>query len=196
MTLVSAIIPFCDKEEEVAATVRGVVQVRDHLKSLLETDVVPGLEIVAVDERSGDNTLSVLSVLHAQVEGLRTLQDAVPGTAISRAASVARGDVWLLVDHPVDPELAAWGVTQVLRGRCAALVPGELVVVGRERGVRRLRQLRGGLVAAQGAIQADLKPPHDVPACCPPPTTSLIREARLLMRGRLAQWGLGRFDRP
>ena len=48
-------------------------------------------ELLALDERSGDNTLSVLSVLHGQIPNLRTLQDVDPGFG-ERAEVAARGN--------------------------------------------------------------------------------------------------------
>jgi ethanolamine utilization microcompartment shell protein EutS len=197
-TDVTVIMPVRDVERSVAGMVRSAVKI----EALVERPPDrPGagplvFEHIALDERSGDNTLSVLSVLHGQIPSLRTLQDLVPGTAIKRAAAVARGDVWLVIDHVVDPELAAWGVSQVLRGQRAAIVPGEILVVGRHVGAEVLHRLSGGLVSAQNAVVRYLRARDVQPAWSPPPKRSPVARARLLVRGSLGRLGLPRFDRP
>src|SRR6185503_19105626 len=116
--------------------VRSAVAIRERVLARESGRDRPlAFEVLALDERSGDNTASVLSVLHGQVPYLRTLQDLDRGTAIRSASRVARGDVWLVLDRPVDPELAGWAVAQVLGGRRAAIVPGEILVVHRSVGV-------------------------------------------------------------
>src|SRR5262245_60998833 len=110
-------LPVYDAERMVAPLVRSAVATRDCVLAREQGRDRPlAFELLALDERSGDNTASVLSVLHGQVPYLRTLQDLDRGTAIRSASRVARGDVWLAIDRPVDPELAAWAVVQVLGG--------------------------------------------------------------------------------
>ena len=65
---------------------------------------------------------------------------------------MARGTAWLILDHPIDPALAGWAVSQVLSGQRAAWVPGELLAVDRTAGADVLRKLSGGLVSAQHAV--------------------------------------------
>ncbi len=155
-----------------------------------------GWEILALDQRSGDNTLSVLSLLHGQVPGLRTLQDVEPGLAIRRATRVARGSVWLFIDRPLDPELGAWGVGQVLRGHRAAIIPGEMLVVDQPLGISVLPRLSGGLVSAQKAISRHLRGQSLQPVWSPPSNNGAAHRARLFVRGQLGRLGLGRLDRP
>ncbi|MFY0537308.1 site-2 protease family protein [Nannocystis pusilla] len=81
-------------------------------------------ELLAVDQTSVDNTLSLLSVLHARIPELRILQDVRQGMAVIEAARAARGDRWLLVDRVVDPQLMTWGLNQLESGKRAAIVPG------------------------------------------------------------------------
>jgi glycosyltransferase involved in cell wall biosynthesis len=197
-TDVTVIMPARDVERSVAAMVRCAVKIEDLVE---RPDDRPGagplvFEHIALDERSGDNTLSVLSVLHGQIPNLRTLQDLTPGSSVRRAAAVARGDTWLFIDHPVDPELAAWGVSQVLRGQRAAVVPGEILAVDRHVGGEVLSRLAGGLVSAQNAVVRYLRARDEQPAWSPPPQRSTVARARLLVRGSLGRLGFIRFDRP
>lgn len=194
----TVIIPLRDQEKRVASILRGAADIPAlHTASERgsEPDAV-SLEILALDERSGDNTLAVLSLLHAQLDNLRTLQDLDPGTAIRRAASVARGRVWLIIDNPVDPRLAAWGLGQVLRGQRAAIVPGEILVVDRALGATVLGSRRGGLVAAQRAVQHYLRTQNTPPAWSPSSKRGAVAKARLFVRGRFGRFGMAWLDRP
>ncbi|MEM6291209.1 MAG: hypothetical protein AAGA54_08085 [Myxococcota bacterium] len=192
MAEVTIILPVRDQENDVASLVRGAVRVEEYVDTRGES---LSFELLALDERSGDNTLSVLSVLHGQIANLRTLQDVEPGAAIRRAAKVARGEVWLILDHAIDPELAGWAVTQVFRGQRAAFVPGELLAVERDLGSLLLRH-HGGLVSAQNRIAKHLKGRRESAAFSPAPDGSTKARAKRLLRGGLGKLGLGRFDRP
>ncbi len=192
---VSLILPFRDQEMLTASTVRTAQEIAQRTlppdgRDQLQT------EILALDQRSGDNTLSVLSVLHGQIPTLRTLQDVEPGRAIRRATSVARGSVWLVMDRPLDPELGAWGVGQVFRGHRAAIIPGEMLVVDQPLGVTVLPRMVGGLVSAQKAITRHLRGQNIAPVWSPPSNKGAAHRARLFVRGQLGRLGLGRLDRP
>lgn len=189
---VSIILPVRDQENDVASLVRAAVRVEEHVDARGEPVTS---EILALDERSGDNTLSVLSVLHGQIANLRTLQDVEPGSGIRRAAKVARGEVWLVLDHAIDADLAGWAVTQVLRGQRAAFVPGELLALDRELG-RELLKHTGGLVSAQNRLRKFLKARGEPAAFSPAPDGSAKARAKRLLRGGLGRFGLGRWDRP
>ncbi|MEM6990233.1 MAG: hypothetical protein AAF721_07045 [Myxococcota bacterium] len=193
------IIPLRDQEKRVASIVRGASDIADQ-EIASEPGGEPtgplGLEILALDERSGDNTLAVLSLLHGQLGNLRTLQDLDPGTSIRRAASVARGRVWLILDSTVDPRLAAWGLGQVLRGQRAAIVPGEILAVDRALGATVLQSRRGGLVSAQRAVQHYLRAQNTPPAWSPSSKRGAVDKARLYVRGRLGRLGMAWLDRP
>lgn len=188
----SIILPVRDQENDVASLVRAAVRVEEHVDARGEPVAT---EILALDERSGDNTLSVLSVLHGQIANLRTLQDVEPGSSIRRAAKVARGDVWLVLDHAIDADLAGWAVTQVLRGQRAAFVPGELLALDRDLG-RQLLKHAGGLVSAQNRLRKYLKTRNEPAAFSPAPDGSPKARAKRLLRGGLGRLGLGRFDKP
>lgn len=152
-------------------------------------------ELLALDESSHDNTLSVLSILHAKLPELRTIQGLAPGTAVMRAARSARGRVWLLVDGPFDPEHGLWATRQVFCGDKAAIVPGEVLAVHRNLGQAALGWLTGGLVSAQHEVERLLESHDQHPAWSPPRERALRERARLFVRGRLGKIGLGQFDR-
>lgn len=150
-------------------------------------------EILALDETSVDNTLSVLSILHSQVPQLRTFQDLEPGSAIMRAARVAHGRTWLLVDDAVDEGLSTWAVEQVFRGKRAAVVPGTLLCVERGIGQAALSWTKGGLVTAQRQVESTLKARGEQAAFSPPNENGLRKRASIFVRGRLGGLGL---DKP
>jgi hypothetical protein len=152
-------------------------------------------ELLALDESSRDNTLSVLSILHSKVLELATLSDLAPGTAIMRAARTARGRVWLIVDGPFELEHALWATRQVFCGDRAALVPGELLAVERNLGQATLGWLHGGLATGQREVERMLAAHGEHGAWSPARTWGVRERARLFLRGRLGQLGLGHLDR-
>ena len=192
---VSLILPLRDQETETAATVRAAARIVERVAPP-EGRGPLSAEILALDQRSGDNTLSVLSLLHGQIPSLRTLQDVEPGQAIRRATRVARGAVWLVMDRPLDPDLGAWGVGQVLRGHRAAIIPGEMLVVDQPLGITVLPRLPGGLVSAQQAVTRHLRGQNLQPVWSPPSKQGAIQKARLFVRGQLGRFGFGWLDRP
>ncbi len=151
-------------------------------------------EILALDERSGDNTLSFLSILHAQVPQLRTLQDLRRGTGISQGAKVARGRRWLILDRPVNPELLRWALLQIReQGHPAAIIPGEVLAVTASTGTATLYDARGGLVSAQRAVERDLnRSGAGKAAWRPAPDSGVTRRALLYVRRRLGSLSLHR----
>jgi len=153
-------------------------------------------ELLALDQTSVDNTLSLLSVLHARVPELRVLQDVRQGMAVSEAARAARGDAWLLVDRLVDPSLMTWGLQQLAAGKRAAIIPGEILGVEAGLGAQVLGNLSGGLVSAQQAVEHELQARGQRPAWSPAPDRGVAERALLFLRGRLGWVGLGQLDRP
>lgn len=153
-------------------------------------------ELLALDESSRDNSLSVLSILHAKIPELITVSDLPRGGAIMRAARTASGRVWLLADSPFEVERALWAARQVFRGDRAALVPGELLAVERRLGQATLGWLRGGLASAQHEVERMLAAQGQQGAWSPAPRWGARERARHFVRGRLGQLGLGRLDRP
>jgi hypothetical protein len=153
-------------------------------------------EILALDERSRDNTLAALSILHAKVPQLRTISDLEPGTAIMRAARSAHGRVWLLLDGPFDGDHALWATRQVFCGDRAAMIPGELLAIRRNLGQATLGWLRGGLIGAQQEVERMLEAHGDRAAWSPPHKQGVRERASRFLRGRVGRLGLGHLDRP
>ena len=154
-----------------------------------------GDELLALDEGSRDNTMAVLSLLHAKLPQLRTIQALEPGTAVMRAARAARGRVWMIIDAPFDIEHARWAARQVFCGDQAAVVPGEVLAVRRNVGQAALGWHRGGLVGAQLEVERLLASHGQRAAWSPPRDRALGSRARLVVRSRLGRVGLGRYDR-
>lgn len=199
---VSVILPLRDMERLAATMVRSAAEMVTALPGPeLEAPGQPtprelGFEVLALDESSGDNTLSILSVLHGQIEQLRTLQDVEPGMAIAQGSQVARGEAWLLFDRPIDPDLGLWGLRQVFRGHRAAIIPGEILAVSCDVGTVALSRLQGGLVSAQRSVRQHLHREGEHAALSAGPDRGLADRASLYVRGRLAPLGLGWLDRP
>ena len=153
-------------------------------------------EVLAVDQTSVDNTLSLLSVLHARQPELRILQDVRQGMAVIEAARAARGERWLLVGRVVDPQLMTWGLNQLESGKRAALVPGEILAVEARLGAQVLGNLAGGLVSAQQAVEHELAARGQRAAWSPAPDRGVAERAALFVRKRLGWVGLSQLDRP
>jgi hypothetical protein len=191
-----------DDEERLVDMAKAAVDVADTLARELDagewrTDIREQLdyELLALDESSRDNTLSVLSILHAKLPQLRSVQDLTPGTAVLRAARAALGRVWLIVDAPFDIKHGLWATRQVFCGDQAALVPGEVLAVRRNLGQAALGWHTGGLVGAQREVERLLAGQGQQAAWSPPRDRALQSSAKLFARARLGRLGLGRFDR-
>ena len=155
-----------------------------------------GLEVLALDQTSVDNTLSLLSVLQARLPELRTLQDVRQGMALVEASRAARGERWLFVDRLVEPSMMTWGLQQLEGGKGAAIIPGEILAVEARLGARVLGNLVGGLVSAQHAVEGEMVARGQRPAWSPAPVRGLAERAALFVRARLGWVGLGQLDRP
>jgi hypothetical protein len=191
---VSLILALRDQEAETAAAVRAANEIAQRVV-LPEGRGALATEILALDQRSGDNTLSVLSILHAKLPQLRTIQGLDPGTATMRAARTAEGRVWLLVDAPFDAEHGLWAARQVFCGDRAAIVPGEVLAVHRNLGQAALGWLDGGLVSAQHEVEHMLESHGQRPAWSPPRQRAFRDRAKLFVRGQLGRLGFGQYDR-
>lgn len=153
-------------------------------------------ELLALDESSRDNSLSVLTILHAKIPELITVSDLPPASAIMRAARTASGRVWLIADAPFEVDHALWASRQVFCGDRAALVPGELLAIERKLGQATLGWLRGGLAGAQREVERMLAAQGQQGAWSPARSQGVRERARLFVRARLGQLGLGHLDRP
>lgn len=185
----SVILLLRNREPAVTAMVRRAAEVA-------RVRGVGGFELLALDQTSVDNTLSLLSVLQARLPELRTLQDVRQGMAVMEAVRAARGSRWLFVDRLVEPSMMTWGLQQLDNGRRAAIIPGEILAVESGLGARVLGNLSGGLVSAQQAVEDELAACGQRPAWNPAPDRGLAERALLFLRGRLGMVGLGQLDRP
>jgi hypothetical protein len=186
----SVILLLRNREPAVAQMVRRAVEVvRSSAKGRR-------FELLAVDQTSVDNTLSLLSVLHARLPELRILQDVRQGMAVIEAVRAARGERWLVVDRLVDPTLMNWGLHQLEAGKRAAIVPGEILAVESKLGAQVLGNRPGGLVSAQQAVEHELAARGQRPAWSPAPDRGVAERALLFVRQRLGWVGLGQLDRP
>lgn len=187
----SVILLLRNREPAVTQMVRRAVDVVRSLGAKGRS-----FELLAVDQTSVDNTLSLLSVLHARIPELRILQDVRQGMAVVEAARAARGDRWLLVDRVVDPQLMTWGLNQLESGKRAALVPGEILAVEARLGAQVLGHRAGGLVSAQQAVEHELVARGQRAAWSPAPDRGVAERAALFVRQRLGWVGLSQLDRP
>src|SRR3954464_1131921 len=87
---ISVILSVRNDEESVGHQIRSVVR---HLRELGRA-----FEVVAVNDGSSDNSLSMITLLAAGIPELRVLPRNVAGRAFLRGASEARGPVVVLLD--------------------------------------------------------------------------------------------------
>lgn len=190
----SIILSLRDAEPYLARLVKELVVVGRGLKD--EEFGEGGFEILAMDQRSRDNTLAILSLLSARVPELSAFQDVPHGSAIMRASRLAQGRAWLVIERDVDVELAKWAAHEVLRGHHAATVPGQLLAIERELATQNLGWIRGGLIASQRSIKKALSRRGERPLRHPSPRRGLLARVQRLVRRPLARLGLARVNRP
>ncbi len=180
----SIIIVLHDQEVTVARIIRGALQAAREVVGPDEP-----IELIAVDERSSDNTLSHLSILQHKLPELRVIEARKRGRGIQAAVQVARGQSWLIVDHSVEPRILLWGIQALRDGHRAAVVSGEVLGISRDLGTR-LSKLRGGLVAAEQTIAKTLASQGVTPAWGDVPQRGLKRRMAMLLRRSVDQVGL------
>ncbi len=186
----SVIIVLRDQELAVARIVRGALQA---VREVAGED--QAIELIAVDEGSGDNTLSHLSILQHKLSELRVLEAPKRGRGIQAAVRIARGQSLMFVDHNVEPRILRWGVQALQDGHRAALVSGEVLAISRDFSPQ-LAKLRGGLVAAERTVAKALAKQGVTPAWGDVPSRDLKQKAVLLLRRSVGQIGLSWLDRP
>ena len=190
----SIVLSLHDAEPYLARLVKGLVAMIEELERQHESRLE--FEILAMDERSRDNTLAVLSLLSGRIDELQAFQDIPRGTAIMRASRLASGKTWLILDHNVDLELARWATSEVMRGHRAATVPGQLLALEGELAEAHLAWIRGGLVASQREIKRALAQRGERPLRHPNPRRRMLDRLHRRARAQMARFGLARFDRP
>ncbi|TPV96633.1 MAG: glycosyltransferase [Myxococcales bacterium FL481] len=155
-------------------------------------------EVLALDQRSTDNTLSVLSVLAKRYGALRIIHDVAPGHAWNRGVDRATGEVLLAFAGVVQASELAWCLAQVRReGISAATVSGEVIAVRRQL-AQRSRLAPTEMLGIERAVARQLALDGQTQRLisCPPSHTPFRVRAVRRIRERLTRLGLGAFDRP
>ncbi|MDB4979589.1 MAG: hypothetical protein JWM82_341 [Myxococcales bacterium] len=122
---ISVVLAVGNDEDRVGHQIRSFAT---HLRRL-------GLafEIVAVNDGSSDNSLSIATLLAATVPELRVLARNVGGRAFLRGTSEARGAVVVLLSAGRAVSLAplAWALSRLAAGREAVILRGRYIVARR-----------------------------------------------------------------
>jgi glycosyltransferase involved in cell wall biosynthesis len=119
---VSVIMAVRDHEDRVGHQVK---EVASHLRSLGRT-----FEVIAVNDGSRDNSLSILELLAARLPELRIVRASAAGRAYQRGAVEARGSILLLLGQVERVSLAplGWALARIAAGRDAVMLRGRYVV--------------------------------------------------------------------
>jgi cellulose synthase/poly-beta-1,6-N-acetylglucosamine synthase-like glycosyltransferase len=121
----SVVLAVSNDEERVGHQIRSVAS---HLRRL-------GLafEILAVNDGSADNSLSIATLLAGSVPELRVLSRNVSGRAFLRGVSEARGTAVVLLDagRPVSFAPLGWALSRLAAGREAVILRGRYIVARR-----------------------------------------------------------------
>jgi hypothetical protein len=122
---ISVVLAIRNDEETVGHQVKAIVA---HLRGLRRT-----FEVVAVNDGSRDNSLSILSLLAPQVPELRVVSSNAAGRAFLRGAADARGSVLLLLEASKAVSLAplGWALSRLEAGREAVILRGRYIVARR-----------------------------------------------------------------
>jgi hypothetical protein len=122
---ISVVLAVGSVEDKVGHQIRSVA---GHLRGL----GVP-FEILAVNDGSSDNSLSIATLLSASVPELRVLPRNVAGRAFLRGTSEARGAVVVLLDASRTVSFAplGWALSRLKAGREAVILRGRYIVARR-----------------------------------------------------------------
>jgi hypothetical protein len=122
---ISVVLAVRDNEERVGHQIRTVAR---HLRELGRT-----FEILAVNDASSDNSLSVATLLAASIPELRVLPRNVSGRAFLRGASEARGAIVVLLEASRTVSFAplGWALSRLAAGREAVILRGRYIVARR-----------------------------------------------------------------
>jgi hypothetical protein len=122
---ISVVVAVGSDEEKVGHQIRSVAT---HLRRLGKT-----FEIVAVNDGSADNSLSIATLLTGTIPELRVLSRNVAGRAFLRGASEARGAVVVLLSaqHTVSFAPLGWALSRLSAGREAVILRGRYIVARR-----------------------------------------------------------------
>jgi hypothetical protein len=122
---ISVVLAVGNDEDTVGHQIRSVA---GHLRRLRRT-----FEIVAVNDGSSDNSLSIVTLVGATVPELRVLARNVAGRAFLRGASEARGAVVVLLSASRAVSFAplGWALSRLAAGREAVILRGRYIVARR-----------------------------------------------------------------
>jgi hypothetical protein len=122
---ISVVITVRDNEDQIGHQVRGIAA---HLQSLGRS-----FEIVAVNDGSRDNSLSILELIAASHPWLRVARANAAGRAFLRGAGEARGTTLMLLEGGKQPPLAplGWALSRLAAGREAVILRGRYIVARR-----------------------------------------------------------------
>ena len=163
---ISVVVAVRDHEDRIGHQVK---EVASHLRSLGRT-----FEVIAVNDGSRDNSLSILELLGARLPELRVVRASAAGRAYQRGAVEARGSILLLLGQGERMSLAplGWALARLAAGRDAVMLRGRYVVgrtlaivpvIARVRGPspiferlfeRRAQHLRIDVVGARSPVQS------------------------------------------
>ena len=122
---ISVVLAVGSDEDKVGHQIRRVA---GHLRRL-------GLdfEILAVNDGSSDNSISIATLLAAKIPELRVLARNVAGRAFLRGASEARGGVVVLLEASRTVSFAplGWALSRLAAGREAVILRGRYIVARR-----------------------------------------------------------------
>jgi hypothetical protein len=122
---ISVVLAVRNDEETVGHQVRSIAS---HLRALGRS-----FEIVAINDGSRDNSLSIVNLLAPHVPELRVLGANAAGRAFLRGASEARGGVLVLLEANKTVSLAplGWALSRLEAGREAVILRGRYIVARR-----------------------------------------------------------------
>jgi glycosyltransferase involved in cell wall biosynthesis len=122
---ISVVLAVGNAEEKVGHQIRRVA---GHLRRLGLT-----FEILAVNDGSSDNSLSIATLLAGNVPELRVLPRNVSGRAFLRGTSEARGGVVVLLEASRTVSFAplGWALSRLAAGREAVVLRGRYIVARR-----------------------------------------------------------------
>jgi Glycosyl transferase family 2 len=122
---ISIVVAVRNDEDQVGHQIRMVAR---HLGQLGRS-----FEILAINDGSTDNSMSVATLIAAQIPELRVLARNVAGRAFLRGASEARGAVVVLLEagRAVSFAPLGWALSRLAAGREAVILRGRYIVARR-----------------------------------------------------------------
>jgi glycosyltransferase involved in cell wall biosynthesis len=122
---ISVVVAVGNHEDSVGHLIRSVAA---HLRRLGRS-----FEIVAVNDGSSDNSLSIAAILAQSMPELRVLARDAGGRPFLRGASEARGPVLVLLEtgKPISLAPLGWALSRLAAGRDGVVLRGRYVVARR-----------------------------------------------------------------